>query len=270
MVVSAGDVDGDELAELLAAAPLEGATARGAVYLQSGAVTGSASTDEALARFTGAQAGDQLDAWLDDAADLDGDGVDDFAAGASQRGTDLIDEVGRGYLALFLGPPGDRTTSAEADARLACGEGRSFGKRFDFADLDGHGDLDLAVGGARANETGFLVPGPFSTSRDVLDLATAEVGTDSALETFALGDLGGNGHGDLLVGSRPVRAVLGPQSGLLAVAEAADWTLAGNSTDLLADDLDGDGIDEVVPGDIRWTERGEPRLAGRVGILNPG
>jgi hypothetical protein len=202
------------------------------------------------------------------AGDVDGDGHDDLLIGAfwnDEGGTD----AGAAY--LVLGPATGTLDLSRADAKLVGEEmddraGRTV-SRADDVDGDGHDDLLVGAendeGGTGAGAS-YLVLGPVTGTLD-LALADAklvgEEAGDGAAEVSGAGDVDGDGHADVLIGSindeggwyaGAAYLVLGPVTGTLdlSLADAkliGDWGISANIVSR-AGDVDGDGLSDLLIG----------------------
>ncbi len=150
-VASAGDVDGDGLADLLVGAPdageddLEGGT----VYLVLGLPSGTVSLSEAEAVMYAEAYGDEAGYAVAGAGDVDGDGLDDVLIGAYQA-------AGGGAAYLLLGPVTGTVQLAAADAELSgeASNDRAGSAVAGAGDVDGDGDDELLVGASREGSGG--------------------------------------------------------------------------------------------------------------------
>jgi hypothetical protein len=146
------DVDGDGLADLLVGAPeatIDGAPASGAVYLATVLPSGSLSVDDLGARVAGEAADDMLGSSVAAAGDVDGDGLGDWAAGASEYAS------GAGVVYLFMGEVSGQLSADLADARLLGATaldaaGCALGGAGDV-NGDGYGDLLMGAWGYDAS-----------------------------------------------------------------------------------------------------------------------
>ncbi|MGQ4371051.1 VCBS repeat-containing protein [Streptomyces violaceoruber] len=236
----------------------------------------------------------------DGAADFDGDGRPDLALGSMG---DVPGGYGGGSVEVAYGA-GDGTSIARCqyltqdDAGIP-GKNRDesfFGSDVVARDLDGDGYTDLAVSVFDWKPSVIIMWG----SEDGLSRGVRVPGTDGSHvawgddpildEQLAGGDFDGDGHPDLVFG-------LGSDKGLLKGPFGRDGTPAGtgrvaaprrpapdvesaNYDDLVAGDLDGDGVDDLVSihdadtgGEVPWRDRSQPvsyLRGGRDGFTQPG
>jgi len=295
---ASGDIDGDGIADLVVAAPgadpyesREGAGVV-AVFLSPGI----ADLDIADADFTlqGAAEGDGYGAAVA-VADVDGDGLDDVAAGAP-----LDASAGRDAGAIYVFLASELTgthASDQADVSWLGERNDAVGRTLAAGDLDGDGAAELVVGVPELDEPGdfagaaFVLPGGTAGGEvrsDAVATLRGEAG-DLLGESLAIGDVDGDGLGDLLVGARGAygesRYAYGGEaalfyglpgvlpSGELALSDG-DWHVLGD-TDYarlgggvaLPGDLSGDGPGEIVLGAPHWSGG---TLAGAVFVFEGG
>ncbi len=207
-VASAGDVDGDGLADLLIGAwSADGEASNcGAAYFMLGPVSGELPLTAADATLLGEDTQDDAGQAVASAGDVDGDGLPDLLIGAPDAGEDDC-EGGTAY--LVLGLPSGTVSLSEAEAVMF---GETDGDQAGCAvagagDADGDGRDDVLVGASWAAGGGaaYLLLGPVTGT---VHLAAAdaelsgEVSNDRAGSAVAgAGDVDGDGDDELLVGA---------------------------------------------------------------------
>ena len=225
-VSSAGDVDGDDLDDLLIGASSNGewGPSTGKTYLFLGSTVATATTtsfdlDEADVAFAGEGPVDMSGDSVACAGDVDGDGLDDLLIGAS-RNDDGGYDAGKSYLILgaTVGavPAGDTFSLSQADAAFVgeSGNDRSGGSLASAGDVDGDGFDDLLIGAFENAEAGtdagksYLVFAASISAGGSFSLATAgasfvgdATGDQSGQAVSSAGDVDGDGQADLLIGA---------------------------------------------------------------------
>lgn len=236
-VSSAGDLNHDGKADLWVGAP----GGAGAAYLVSGA-------DGHLLRTLGETAGTRYGSGVSRVVDLDDDGVPDVIVAAPGAG------AGRAY--VYSGASGTRLFTLDSDAG-----GSEFGTFFvaDAGDVDADGRHDLYVGDPNANG-GNGAAYVFSGADGHRLFRFAGGSRDGTGCGRGAGDLDGDGHADLIVGSYTYSGAGLREGGRVTlysgatgqVLQTVNGRVAGGQFGFDAvglGDLDGDGrLDFVVAG----------------------
>ena len=241
---SAGDVDGDGLADLLLGVPAGYYGNRGNLAVVYGPAA-SVSINAADV-FVQASAGEAF-AGVFGADDLDGDGLSDVMVGASTTG-----------VLLYTAPT---PTTARGDAvELRCSG--DMGTAAARGDLNGDGLEDVALG-CVSDDAAFVFYGPITSNlgqadADV-DLSAEAAGDGAGSLVRLLPDLGGDGLDDLAVGAyfadgsagvvylleAPATGSLGTATARLSGTTAGDWL---GWQGLSEGDVDGDGNPDLLLG----------------------
>ena len=311
-VASLGNLDGDGVGALAVGAQLDddGGFNRGAVWVLFLNPDGTVKTHQKISDTEGGFTGtldnaDQFGVSVAALGDLDGDGVGDLAVGAY---ADADGGPSRGAVwVLFLNPDGtvkthQKISDTEGGFTGILHDGDLFGSSLAaLGDLDGNGVGDLAVGAYGDNDGGrgrgavwvlFLnTDGTVKTHQKISDTEGGFTGTLDNSDSFgfsaaALGDLDGDGVGDLAVGvifdddgggNRGAVWVLflnpdgtvnyhqkisSTEGGFTGILDNHDWF--GLSVASLGD-LDGDGRSDLAVGASRDDDGGPNR--GAVWVL---
>lgn len=205
VVNAGGDLNGDGIGDILIASSYdsEGGPYAGAVFVVHSPVTEGMDLGDADGKLLGASpyeyAGEGLTM-----GDLDGDGYAEAIVGAYQS------SGGAGNAYAVLGPATGTVTLSDADIQIRGSSAEYFGVSLFSSDVDADGTGDLLAGAGTNSDAGpsagaaYLFFGPLSgslSSSDAFTTFTGESPRDGAGYGVGIGDLDGNGLGDILVGA---------------------------------------------------------------------
>ncbi|MDP6935681.1 MAG: integrin alpha, partial [Myxococcota bacterium] len=304
MVSTAGDVDGDGLADLLFGAYFADGSGSdaGKAYLFMSSNLGSTSShslSDADYAFGGEAEMDYAASYVSDCGDVDGDGLDDLLVGA-RANDEMGSNAGKAYviLGVSLGVT-DSMALSDADHTLLGENADDYAGRSlsGAGDVDGDGLDDLVVGVPEnddvADKSGkaCVVLGPSLTAATALSLADADytflgenaddvagwsVDGDMDVDSDGLSDLLVSAHQNSETGEQAGKnyLVLGSSLGASATLSLSDadhaftGASAGDFTGWSvgsAGDVNGDGRDDLLFGAYTSSDAGEN--AGKVHLL---
>ncbi|MCB9797000.1 MAG: FG-GAP repeat protein [Alphaproteobacteria bacterium] len=254
-----GDVNGDGHHDLLVGAHGVAHTdyLDGSAYLFHGPLSGALTEADAAAVVEGSSYEGYLGLAVDGPGDLDGDGVDDLVIGALHPRLGLDGDQG-GSVFIFHGPVTGTSSQSDADLELRAGDIHNHvGADLAHGDLDGDGVVDLVSAASSSDEREiwqdlavWFGPHVASGAEREADLLFTRSDGRVGVADVAVGDLDGDGVGDIVAGSfdEEVLVYSGPfVSGERDAAQAdLSFTASGRDTELgatvsLPGDLDGDG-----------------------------
>lgn len=281
--VCVGDVDGDEVADLVISASKVdaiGAPDAGAVYVFPGPIAGGQQLPAQAASIklsgSAAVAGDEFGSALE-IGDVDGDGLADLVVGAPKH--DGLTQLDTGCTYVFRGGAtlGSRNADLADHAIDGTLSGDRLGARIACGDLDGDGSIDLVLGASGVDVQGpvlrhdagrvFVLRGGDLDGMDLVQSAIVLDGVnagDRFGEAVCVADLDGDGQLDL-VASAPYEDSGETDAGRVYVfrggpalasgdADRADFAITGipNSGPigqaLRAGDFDGDAVADLLIG----------------------
>ncbi len=283
-VAAAGDGDGDGLPDVLVGAYKDddGGEDAGAIYLITGAPSGSLDLSDAHAKLTGVTTEDVAGRALS-GGDINGDGIADVVVGAygiddyeNEPNESDGEEDFRGGAYLALGPLSGEQSLADAQA-LYSGESSADYAGYDVAvvgDINGDGAEDFVVGAyqesSAADEAGAVyviygvATGDVSLSMADAKLTGEDTDATAGRDVAAAGDFNDDGFMDIAVGADSDDdggsdagagyVIYGPISGTASL-KAADVKVTGEQANdnagasvATAGDVDGDGRDDLLIG----------------------
>ena len=197
-----------------------------------------------LGTFDGAHTQDAFGRAVAGAGDVDGDGWDDIVVGANYAGT-VVNQAG-----LVTVISGQTHAALYQISGLASGEQLGWSVS-GCGDVDGDGRADFMAGAPTANNNMGIVRVYSGASGLVLHTFTGTVSNGRLGYSLSeVGDVNGDGHADLLVGSlfAGVHIYSGLNGNVLKHwTGAANNDIYGKSVSGIAD-MDGDGKGDVVIG----------------------
>ncbi|GAA0650715.1 beta strand repeat-containing protein [Brevundimonas lenta] len=247
-VASAGDVNGDGRPDLIVGVYQEDNNGQ-----NSGSALVYSGVDGALLHtFNGSVPAEMFGTSVASAGDVDGDGQADLIVGAPG---DDVTATNAGAAYVYSGATG---------ALLYTFNGASSGDNFGVSvagagDVNGDGRADLIVGANLDDNTGVnsgsarVISG--ATGATLYAVNGAGVGAQFGRSVAAAGDLDGDGCDDLIVGAPEDRATAGSARIISGATGGTIATFVGDDGDdnfgfsvSSADDLNGDGFDDLIVG----------------------
>lgn len=229
------NTDADIFNEILIGRPLSPTDPDGEVFTLNAGTAGAPVWTSPSSIGTGTVAGDYFGSSVVNVGDLNNDGRDDYAIGASQfSGTNP-----NGYVEIK-----DGATGSNLATPILGGANERLGADVSFAgDFNGDGKLDFAVS----------APGAATNQLVLYDSSGAQIASFSGFSTGGsslpvdyLGDFNGDGFSDLMagsVGNNQLRVLTGGTAADLTINSVAGRTIIGGGA---AGDWNGDGFDDLA------------------------
>ena len=267
-VEGAGDIDGDGFDDVVVGAPF----GSNAVYVYYGSASGLASTPDQT--ISSPLSGTSDDDWgwdVSGAGDVNGDGFDDVVVGARKWNSN----VGKAVVLLGSGS-GLATTGTELDGS---GAGQLGSAVSGAGDVNGDGYDDVVVGEPSANSGTVYVYHGAASGMDSTIQTTIVAGASAGNLGAAVGragDVNADGYDDIIIGDDGGSGFAGEfhihhgtpagadTVAATTVTAAFAYSRLGAAVDT-ADDVNGDGYDDVVVGAF-----GNATVTPRVSVYEGG
>ena len=274
---TAGDVNGDGYADIVAGAPYYGSANHGRVYVYLGSAVGLNET--AAFSVTGEMAGSEFGIAVSTAGDVDGDGHTDILVGAKGH------DGGKGRADIYRGGPSGLGATASFSV-IGGASGDNLGGSVGMAgDVNGDGYADVVVGAdGYSGGTGrayVYLGGAAEVSAIPILVATGEAtGNGFGRSVGTAGDVNGDGYADLAAGAPGALGNTGRAyvyvGGASRVGSTPVFVATGEATDSgygrsvgTAGDVNGDGYADLAVGADEyggWTGRAYVYLGGPAGL----
>lgn len=276
-VAFVGDLDGDGLVDVAASASFEddaGLTDAGCAYFWSEVGSDTTTTDDAGWRFCGFYEGQTLGNILNRAGDQDGDGYDDVMLS------------GYGVIAAVVAG-GSKLPAWETSLISQVVEDHYVRRADPFmvGDVDGDGaaDLGVVIDDADVHFFTLLAANPLRAHTEPTAMVTYGGVTVYSFHVSDLGDLDGDGKAESMIQPQAYTAVPSSSMAVVFGAQLTPSTVLGHD-DLslqamtgrddaaygnriaVSDDVDGDGVKDIVVGGYADSQAGE--LAGAVVLID--
>ena len=269
-IAGGGDLTGDGVADALISS-YHWSSLKGRVSLVAGPLTEDTTTAD-LVSWEGVDSVQKLGMSIAMVGDTNGDGAEDMIIGSPQSNGGASWSGGIAYVMMGpIDPDSAGSLLDDADAVIQGGSsGRYLGRHVSgVGDFNGD-DLDDVIVSVHGSNQAALVLGPLAGTHSVSDVDTVDVrfdgpsSTETGIDTIGLGDVDGDGLGDVLIAARTGGAstegkiflVYGheaPESDI-DLLTSADVVLTGvNYGDqageqLTRGDVDGDGLADLIIG----------------------
>ncbi len=251
-VSEAGDVNGDGFADLIVGSPLEsrGVEEQGYAYVYFGSERGLAETPSLVFENPDRQAFGEFGYAVASAGDVNGDGFSDVVVG-QPRHHQRVEAQGKVFVYLGAASGLSEQPSFSTQGPFEEVEATFGGTLSSAGDVNGDGYADIVVGHKRSTDSSppaYLIygaPDVLSNTPDVELSLPSVIAPEDAGKVSGLGDVNGDGFGDVIAGAFVFH---GGRSGasMSPAQDLSEFLRPSSSLALSGGDVNGDGFGDLV------------------------